>query len=80
MKKQTYLRNWRIKKIAIYLLGLALFVLGIIVVIQSFLSGGATIDAWMFILGIAIAGAGLSIFVDAWNESFKDYLKKKMTR
>lgn len=80
MKKQTYLRNWRIKKIAIYLLGLALFVLGIIVVIQSFLSGGATIGAWMFILGFAIAGAGLFIFVDAWNEKFKDYLKKKKTR
>lgn len=83
MTKKEYqknLRNWRIKEIAMYLLGLALFALGIIVFIRSFLSGGVTIDAWMFILGFAIAAAGLSIFADAWNEKFEDYLKKKKTR
>lgn len=80
MKKQNDLRNWRIKKIAMYLLGLTLIPLGIVVFIQSFLSGSPTKGAWMFILGFAIAGAGLLIFVDAWNEKFKDYLKKKKTR
>lgn len=80
MKKQKDLRNWRIKKIAMYIVSAVLFVLGIIVLIQSFLSGEATKDAWKFILGFAIFAAGLLVFAEAWNESFKDHLRNKRTR
>lgn len=75
MKKQKDLRNWRIKKITMYIAGVVLIVTGIIVFVQSFLSGGADNEAWKFILGFATVFAGVSLFADAWNESFEDYLR-----
>lgn len=80
MKKQKDLRNWRIKKITMYIAGVVLIVTGIIVFVQSFLSGGADKEAWKFILGFVAALAGALLFTDAWYESFKDYLRNKKTR
>lgn len=76
-ERAKYLRNWRIKKVTMYLIGAALFVIGIIVFIQSFLSGSSTKEAWRFPFGFAIVIAGCLIFAEAWNETFKDYLRKK---
>ena len=83
MTKKQYeknLKNWRIKKVALYLLGAVIIILGIIVFIQSFLSGDPRKYAWTCVVGFAIASVGFLIFVDAYNDTFNDYLSKKMIR
>lgn len=77
MTRKENIRNWRIQKVARYLVGIALSIVGIILFVQSFLSGSPTEDAWKFGVGFIIAIIGITVFSLAWNESFKDYLRKR---
>ena len=72
-------RNWRVLKIAMCLLGAGVSIYGIIVFIQSILENPLS-NLWKFSGGIVYIIIGALVAKKIWNFTFQDYLKEKKIR
>lgn len=73
-RRRKEVRRWQIKKIALYIVSLAILVIGAIVTVQGV---DPLEQQWKFITGFAILLAGVFLFLETYGWSFKDYLSKK---
>ena len=72
-------RNWRARKITLYIVSLAVLVIGAIVMIQGALTDPLE-DTWKFITGFVIFVVGGMLLMDTYHWKFKNYLSKKMRK
>lgn len=73
------IRDWRIKKITMYIASLAIIIIGAIIMVQGVFSDPLK-DTWKFIAGFIICAAGIFSMIDTYHWKFKDFLSKKMKK
>lgn len=69
-------RDWRTRKITLYIVSLAVLVIGAIVMIQGALTNPLE-DTWKFITGFTIFIFGLMSLMETYHWSLRNYLSKK---
>ena len=78
-RKRKEVRNWRARKITLYIACLAVIIIGAVVMIQGALTDPLE-DTWKFIAGFIICAAGTFSMIDTYHWKFKDFLSKKMKK
>ena len=75
-RKRKEVRNWRARKITLYIVSLAVLVIGAIIMVQGVLSDPLK-DTWKFITGFVICVAGGMLLMETYHWSLRNYLSKK---
>lgn len=78
-RRKQLIRDWRIKKITLYIASLAIIIIGVIIMVQGILSDPIK-KPWQFITGFVICVAGVFSMIDTYHWKFKNYLSKKMKK
>lgn len=78
-RKRKEVRNWRVRKITLYIASLVVIVIGTIIMVQGFFSDPLK-DTWKLITGFVICVAGVFSMIDTYHWKFKNYLSKKMKK
>ena len=78
-RKRKEVRNWRVRKITLYIASLAIIIIGAIIMVQGILSDPIK-KPWQFITGFVICVAGVFSMIDTYHWKFKDFLSKKMKK
>ena len=78
-RRGQLIRDWRIKKVTMYIASLAVIIIGAVVMIQGALTDPLE-DTWKFIAGFIICAAGTFSMIDTYHWKFKDFLSKKMKK
>ncbi len=77
--RRRQIRDWRIKKVTMYIASLAVLLIGTIIMVQGFFSDPLK-DTWKLITGFVICVAGVFSMIDTYHWKFKNYLSKKMKK
>lgn len=77
MKTCKKWRKWQLVKEAICLI---IVLIGVILFVQSFLTGGVTKEAWKFISGFVLAFVGALSWCEINNETYSEYKKKTLEK
>lgn len=75
-RRGQLIRNWRIKKVTMYIASLAVLVIGAIIMVQGFFSDPLK-DTWKLITGFVICVFGVFSMIDIYHWKFKNFLSKK---
>lgn len=78
-RRKQLIRDWRIKKIGLYIISLLIILLGTILTAKGIFSDPLK-KPWQFITGFLICVAGIFSMIDICHWKFKDYLSKKMKK
>jgi membrane protein YdbS with pleckstrin-like domain len=78
-RKRKEVRNWRARKITLYIVCLSVLVIGTIIMVQGFFSDPLK-KPWQFITGFVICVAGIFSMIDIYHWKFKDFISKKMKK
>lgn len=78
-RRKQLIRDWRIKKITLYIASLAIIIIGAIIMVQGILSDPIK-KPWQFITGFVICVAGVFSMIDTYHWNFKNYISKKMKK
>lgn len=78
-RRKQLIRDWRIKKITLYIVCLSVLVIGTIIMVQGFFSDPLK-KPWQFITGFVICVAGIFSMIDIYHWKFKDFISKKMKK
>ncbi len=78
-RRKQLIRDWRIKKVTMYIASLVVIVIGTIIMVQGFFSDPLK-DTWKLITGFVICVAGVFSMIDTYHWKFKNYLSKKMKK
>lgn len=78
-RKRKEVRNWRVRKITLYIVSLAVLVIGAIIMVQGIFSDPLK-DTWKLITGFVICVFGVFSMIDTYHWKFKNYLSKKMKK
>ncbi len=78
-RRKQLIRDWRIKKITLYIASLAIIIIGAIIMVQGILSDPIK-KPWQFITGFVICVAGVFSMIDTYYWKFKNYFSKKMKK
>lgn len=77
--RRRLLREWRIKKVTMYIVSLAVLVIGSIIMVQEVFSDSLK-DIRKPITGFIIFEFGFMLLMDTYSWKFKNYLSKKMKK
>ena len=77
--RRKLLREWRMKKVTMYIVSLVVLVIGTIIMVQGFFSDPLK-KPWQFITGFVICVVGIFSMIDICHWKFKNYLSKKMKK
>lgn len=77
--RRRQIRDWRIKKITLYIASLAIIIIGVIIMVQGILSDPIK-KPWQFITGFVICVAGVFSMIDTYHWKFKDFISQKMKK
>ncbi|CDE14904.1 unknown [Clostridium sp. CAG:470] len=78
-RRKQLIRDWRIKKIGLYIISLLIIFLGTILTAKGIVSDPIK-KPWQFITGFVICVFGVFSMIDAYHWKFKNYLSKKMKK
>lgn len=78
-RRKQLIRDWRIKKITLYIASLAIIIIGAIIMVQGILSDPIK-KPWQFITGFIICVSGIFSMIDTYHWKYKKYLSKKMKK
>ena len=78
-RRKQLIRDWRIKKITLYIASLAIIIIGVIIMVQGILSDPIK-KPWQFITGFVICVAGVFSMIDTYHWKFKDFISQKMKK
>lgn len=78
-RRKQLIRDWRIKKITLYIASLAIIIIGAIIMVQGILSDPIK-KPWQFITGFVICVAGVFSMIDTYHWKFKDFISQKMKK
>lgn len=77
--RRRQIRDWRIKKISLYIISLLIILLGAILTAKGIFSDPLK-KPWQFITGFIICVSGIFSMIDTYNWKYKKYLSKKMKK
>lgn len=77
--RRRLLREWRMKKIAFYIISVIVIVIGAILTAKGIFSDPLK-KPWQFITGFLICVAGIFSMIDTYHWKFKNYFSKKMKK
>ena len=78
-RRKQLIRDWRIKKITLYIASLAIIIIGVIIMVQGILSDPIK-KPWQFITGFIICVSGIFSMIDTYHWKYKKYFSKKMKK
>ena len=78
-RKRKEVRNWRVRKITLYIASLVVIVIGTIIMVQGFFSDPLK-DTWKLITGFVICVSGIFSMIDTYHWKYKKYFSKKMKK
>jgi membrane protease YdiL (CAAX protease family) len=73
------LRDWRMKKIALYIISVIVTVIGAVLIAKGLFSDPIK-DSWQLIIGFLILISGIFSILDTYHWKFKEYLSQKMRK
>lgn len=78
-RRKQLIRDWRIKKIGLYIISLLIILLGTILTAKGIVSDPIK-KPWQFITGFVICVFGVFSMIDTYHWKFKNYFSKKMKK